>query len=152
MGEGHRILKGVAGSGKSLVLACRAKYLHQLHAKWNILVVCYNISLRQYLKQLIRLSGVNSDDVGAERITVQHFHGLVKDLTGANLSRNNGESSEDYDKRIGEIFKDQITSGKVKKGHYQAILIDEAIPSPIIWLVAQQEADGYAQVPSPEPG
>ncbi len=27
IGDGHRILKGVAGSGKTLVLACRAKYL-----------------------------------------------------------------------------------------------------------------------------
>src|SRR5579863_833432 len=39
--EGHRVLKGVAGSGKSLVLSCRAKYLAKLHPHWRILVVCY---------------------------------------------------------------------------------------------------------------
>src|SRR5690606_14774208 len=38
LGEGHRILKGVAGSGKTLVLACRVKYLKQIHPDWKILI------------------------------------------------------------------------------------------------------------------
>lgn len=131
MGEGHRILKGVAGSGKSLVLACRAKYLRQLHPDWNILVVCYNISLRQYLKQMIKLSGTNGTD---ENIPVRHFHGLVKELTNANLSILNGESNEDYDKRIGDILKGQIALGKVKKDSYQAILVDEGQDFTTEWV------------------
>lgn len=126
LGEGHRVLKGVAGSGKSLVLACRAKYLHQLHPEWNILVVCYNISLRQYLNQLIKLSGIpDNEDNDENKIKVRHYHSLVKELTGANLSKKEKETNEDYDKRVGEILKNQIALDKVKKGSYQAILMDE---------------------------
>jgi hypothetical protein len=123
LGEGHRILKGVAGSGKTLVLACRVKYLKQLHPDWKILVVCYNISLRQYLRKLIDVSG--SSISFTDDIDIFHFHGLVKQLTNADLSRQANESSDDYDLRIGKILSGRIAEGIIKKGIYDAILIDE---------------------------
>ena len=43
-GEGHRVVHGVAGSGKTLILGFRCWYLAQLHSS-PILVLCYNISL-----------------------------------------------------------------------------------------------------------
>lgn len=131
LGEGHRILKGVAGSGKSLVLACRAKYLRQLHPDWRLLVVCYNISLRQYLKELIRISGHKHAE---ENIDIYHFHGLVKELTNANLSRVNAEKNDDYDKRVGEILKGRIAMGTVNKGIYNAILVDEGQDFTTEWV------------------
>jgi hypothetical protein len=33
MGEGHRVIHGVAGSGKTMILGCRAQYLAQAIAK-----------------------------------------------------------------------------------------------------------------------
>lgn len=131
LGEGHRILKGVAGSGKTLVLACRAKYLKKLHPNWRILVVCYNISLSRYMKKLLELSGPvpgNSD------IEVFHFHGLVKHLTGADLSRWDGESDEQYDLRIGTILKGEIAKGSVRGGMYDAILVDEGQDFVTDWM------------------
>ena len=131
LGEGHRILKGVAGSGKTLVLACRVKYLKQIHTDWKILIVCYNISLRQYLKKLIDVSGENTSIAG---IDISHFHGLVKELTGANLSKLHGESDEEYDGRIGTILKGRIAEGFVKKGIYDAIFVDEGQDFATEWM------------------
>lgn len=132
LGEGHRILKGVAGSGKTLVLACRVKYLKQIHPKWKILIVCYNISLRQYLKKLIDISGENQ--VISEGVYINHFHGLVKELTGANLSIIKGETDEEYDSRIGTILKGKIAEGAIKKGIYDAIFVDEGQDFATEWM------------------
>jgi hypothetical protein len=117
IGEGHRILKGVAGSGKSVVLACRAKYLRQVSKDWKILVVCFNLNLLSPLKLHILGSGED------ERTDILHFHGLIKKVTNANLTRHNDENEQQYNARIGEQFFDFIQKKQVQK--YDAILIDE---------------------------
>jgi len=132
LGEGHRILKGVAGSGKTLVLACRVKYLKQLHPDWNILVVCYNISLRQYLRKLIDVSGLKSSS--SNGVDIFHYHGLVKALTKADLTRSKTETDEEYDTRVGTILIGRIAEGKVKKGLYDAILVDEGQDFATVWM------------------
>lgn len=131
IGEGHRIIKGVAGSGKTLVLACRARYLRQLHPDWNILIVCYNISLRQYLRQLLNSM---QDGKGDDGIEIDHFHGLVKRLTGANLRILENEEQEAYDIRIGTILKGAIASTEVRRGLYHAILVDEGQDFVTEWM------------------
>lgn len=45
LGDGHRVIRGVAGSGKTLVLTFRARHLAALHPRQNVLVTCYNRSL-----------------------------------------------------------------------------------------------------------
>jgi superfamily I DNA/RNA helicase len=47
------VLSGPPGSGKTLVLAGRAKYLAAQHPDWHIAVLCYNNSLVPYLKALV---------------------------------------------------------------------------------------------------
>lgn len=44
LGEGHGVIHGVAGSGKTLILGYRCLYLAKLLHK-PILVLCYNITL-----------------------------------------------------------------------------------------------------------
>jgi len=131
IGAGHRILKGVAGSGKTLVLACRAKFLKSVQTKWRVLVVCYNISLSRYLIELIKASGSQTDSDG---IDVFHFHGLVKHLTRANLSPLDNESDEQYDERIGQILLGRIAEGTVTKGSYDAIFVDEGQDFHETWM------------------
>lgn len=63
-----RLIRGVAGSGKTLVLALRARYLTQMHPDWRILVVTYNRSLTQDLRR--RLADLNSN------VSVANFHQL----------------------------------------------------------------------------
>jgi hypothetical protein len=45
LGEGHRVIRGVAGSGKTLVLVYRAKLFAQLFPQHRFLLTCYTRSL-----------------------------------------------------------------------------------------------------------
>lgn len=45
LGDGHRVIRGVAGSGKTLVLTFRARHLAALHPRQRVLVTCYTRSL-----------------------------------------------------------------------------------------------------------
>jgi len=47
------LLTGPPGSGKTLVLAGRAKYLAARHPDWRIVILCYNNALPPYLRQLV---------------------------------------------------------------------------------------------------
>ena len=54
IGDKHRLIRGVAGSGKTLILASRAKMLAKKHPDWNILILCFNISLSRNIIQMVR--------------------------------------------------------------------------------------------------
>ena len=69
IGEGHRIIYGVAGSGKTVLLIARAKWLHERDPHAKILLLCYNVSLKAYLKHILK---------DYPRINVFHFDGWVK--------------------------------------------------------------------------
>lgn len=45
LGDGHRVIRGVAGSGKTLVLTFRARHLASLHPGHSVLLTCYTRSL-----------------------------------------------------------------------------------------------------------
>lgn len=50
LGPGYRLIRGVAGSGKTLVLTHRARFIGQFMPDRRILLVCYNTALSQALK------------------------------------------------------------------------------------------------------
>ena len=70
LGNGHRIFHGVAGSGKTLILACRARYLAESTQK-PVLVLCYNISLAAHIESMVAARELTS----ALPVLVRHFHG-----------------------------------------------------------------------------
>ena len=51
--EGPQRIRGLAGSGKTVVLALKAAYLHSQHPDWNIAVTFYTRSLSQQYKDMI---------------------------------------------------------------------------------------------------
>ena len=53
LGAGYRVLRGVAGSGKTLVLAHRARHLHKHWSGWRILVLCFNRVLANALRTMV---------------------------------------------------------------------------------------------------
>ncbi len=129
IGDGHRILKGVAGSGKTLVLACRAKYLKTIYPEYKILVVCYNNSLCNHLRQMF-------GDEFNEKIHVFNFHSLVKTITHANLSMLVNEKQADYNSRVGQILLDYLEQKKLaQQDLYDAILIDEGQDFAQEWII-----------------
>lgn len=71
MGWGYRMLRGVAGSGKTLVLTHRARFLHDTFPTFRILVLCYNRLLSNALRQMVDRS---------DRMTVTNIDRLAFSL------------------------------------------------------------------------
>ncbi len=66
-----RLVRGVAGSGKSLVLIQRAKYLAASFPEWKILVMTYNRALNDRLEDELR---------DYQNIRVANFHKICKEM------------------------------------------------------------------------
>lgn len=67
LGDGHRVIHGVAGSGKTLILAYRCLYLAKTTHR-PILVLCFNKTLARKLKAFIAQKNIVST------VQVCHFH------------------------------------------------------------------------------
>src|SRR3989338_8050852 len=67
MGEGHRVIHGVAGSGKTLILGFRAEHLAKACSR-PILVLCYNKALAAKLGGMMAARGLQN------KVTVVSFH------------------------------------------------------------------------------
>lgn len=52
--EGPQRIRGLAGSGKTIVLALKAAYLHAQQPDWDIVVTFHTRSLQQQLRRLIK--------------------------------------------------------------------------------------------------
>lgn len=64
-----RLVRGVVGSGKTLVLLYRAVFLSQINPNWRILILTYNRTLAEYLRcRLLDIGG------NPEQIEITHFH------------------------------------------------------------------------------
>lgn len=129
MGEGHRIVYGVAGSGKTVLLIARARLLAAQCPQQRVLVLCFNVSLATYLQQSL---------TDCHNATVCHFDGWVK---------RNGlvrQSKEEND-TLGERLLAHLEAGYGEAGFYDAILIDEAQDFAPLWFqcarVAMKEPD-----------
>src|SRR5262249_26340909 len=77
IGPGHRLMFGVAGSGKTTILIARAKYLAEQNHDKKGLVLCFNRPLATYLK--VQLTDFPN-------VTVETFHQLAYILRSAHAS------------------------------------------------------------------
>ncbi len=59
-----RLIRGIAGSGKTLVLMQRARYLKDVYPDWKILVLTFNKKLSEQLRISLKDDGIQ----------VNHFH------------------------------------------------------------------------------
>lgn len=121
LGEGHRLLRGVAGSGKTLVLISRARYLRERHPEWRILVVCFNRVLAEYLREVIG---------EGERSEILTFHGWCwRQLRAIGATTPEppepGERSDYWDREVPRLVLQSYDAGRLDVGAYQAILVDE---------------------------
>jgi len=126
MGDGHRVVHGVAGSGKTLILGYRCLHLAQFLNK-PILVLCFNITLAVKLRSFIHDKGITN------KVQVYHFH----DWCGSQLRTYN----VDLLKGDGEVWERQVDSvinavdkGHIPKAQYGALLIDEGNDFEAEWL------------------
>ena len=87
---GHIFIRGVAGSGKSLILAAKARTLAEENPKWKILLTCYNVPLCKSLEFYVRSFGSQGRPFLEEKnfsipvlphaITVMNFHRLAASI------------------------------------------------------------------------
>lgn len=79
--EGPQRIRGLAGSGKTIVLALKAAYLHALHPEWEIIVTYYTRSLCQQFKDLIGRFCLAYNDMEPdwEKLHVIHSWGSVSE-------------------------------------------------------------------------
>jgi hypothetical protein len=124
MKDGHRLFSGVAGSGKTLILLCRAKALANRLLEHRILILCFNIILASHLRSV--LHGDYQNPQYRERIEVKHFHDWARSLIGRlpNPQQFNN-NDEKYNQFIGEwvlsILQQQPPDCK-----WDSVLVDEA--------------------------
>ncbi|TVO75887.1 MAG: AAA family ATPase [Sedimenticola selenatireducens] len=126
LGEGHRVIHGVAGSGKTLILGYRCLYLAKLLNK-PILVLCYNITLAARLRELMLQRGVN------DKVHIYHFH----DWCGEQLRTYNIDRPKPGDGYFDRMVESVITAaekGGIPKGQYGAVMIDEGHDFEPEWL------------------
>ena len=109
IGEGHRIVYGVAGSGKTVLLLARAKRLAEMGHK-RILVTCYNRPLAAWLRKELR---------EFPNITVTNFHAWASSL-GASFRV--GQT----DTQLGECLLGRLKMNLPGQPCWDAVLIDEA--------------------------
>lgn len=127
MGGGHRVIHGVAGSGKTLILGLRAQVLAERTEK-PILVLCYNITLAAKLRSLISDKGLS------EKVQVHHFHGWCKDLVKQHqIELTAQEQSLLYDGAVQAALR-AAENGLIPLEQYGAVLIDEGHDFEADWL------------------
>ena len=106
IGEGHRVVYGVAGSGKTLILLSRAKRLAAVHPEWRILLTCYNRTLAEWLTRQVW---------DLENVEVKTLHQVAY--------RN---AVEWKDENFSSRFAEALENGSKDAARYDAVLIDEA--------------------------
>jgi len=127
IGEGHRVIHGVAGSGKTLILGYRCEQLAKMLTK-PILVLVYNISLASKLESMLAARGLT------DRVTVRHFHRWCMDqMTHYHVVKPSIEGKEFYPALIDTVIK-AVERGQIPKAQYGAVLIDEGHDFEADWL------------------
>ena len=130
LGEGHRVIHGAAGSGKTMILIFRAQYLvAAAKVDQPILVLCFNRALADRIDALLRQRGVD------ERVQVRTFHSWCQDLVRSyQLDVGRGLTGDAYFEALATGIERAVETGRVPAGQYSALLIDEAHDFEDAWL------------------
>jgi hypothetical protein len=119
---GHRVIHGVAGNGKTLILVYRCQFLAEKSEK-PILVLCYNISLASRLRQMLQEKGV-----AESKVSVQHFHSWCAEMLRLYKvplpDRTKHQGREFFSQLVQQVVLG-VEQGKIPKGKYGAVLLDE---------------------------
>ena len=109
------VIAGPAGSGKSLVLAARARWLSSEHPDWRIRIVCFNQGLTSYFDSLV---------TGCPNVTVETIWQYANRI-GHRISFDSSQQAEkDY----------EMSEAKGISLDADAILVDESQDFFAAWL------------------
>lgn len=126
LGEGHRVIHGVAGSGKTLILGYRCERLAGQIQK-PILVLCFNVTLASKLQDWMKSKSLD------RKVNVRTFHAWCRDQ----LVLYNVELPETGERFFDELVVRVISAverGQIPAAQYGAVLIDEGHDFQEEWL------------------
>lgn len=133
LGVGHRVIRGAAGSGKTLVLTYRARLLAETLPHQGILVTCFTRSLAGRLNQQLK---------PWRNVTVKTLDSLMGEaIRGAGLSvdyKNTDRSG------VAEQALHALDRHPESIGRFHHVLIDEAqdFPTPALQFAVRILVDG----------
>jgi len=131
MGEGHRIVRGVAGSGKTLILAFRAEQIARAASR-PVLLLSYANGISGRLENAMQDRGVE------DKVITSTFHSwCFRMLREYGLPAPNRKDFADknawYAASVQAVL-DAAERGLIPGGQYDAVLIDEAHDFEPQWL------------------
>ncbi|VWX62515.1 DNA helicase [Burkholderiales bacterium 8X] len=132
LGEGHRVIHGVAGSGKTMILGYRAEYLAKAATDVHkpVLILCYNEPLAVKLHATIHAKAL------ADRVHVRHFHKWCRDQLvafGQPLPPNDLAVGPKMDQMVQNVIEG-VERRMIPSGQYLAVLVDEGHDFAPEWL------------------
>jgi hypothetical protein len=115
LGEGPRLLRGIAGTGKTLILLYRAKLLAANDPNIKILILCWNTALSNYMKQTYEKFPFEA----LGKVTIYHFSEFVRGFL--NTSHDPIKDWDD-DQLTDELLQQPVSVSD----KYNAVYVDEA--------------------------
>ena len=131
LGEGHRVIHGVAGSGKTMILGYRADYLAKAVTATSkpILILCYNEPLALTLNSAMAAKGL------AASVQARHFHKWCREqLVAFGQTLPEQSNSKQYVDNLVQFVITAVERQQIPSGQYQAVLIDEGHDFAPEWL------------------
>ncbi|MBK6322728.1 MAG: AAA family ATPase [Burkholderiales bacterium] len=132
LGDGHRVIHGVAGSGKTMILGYRAEYLANAFgsstaATKPILILCFNEPLGVKLHSVMQAKGLGG------KVHVRHFHKWCRDQLVAYGQTIPQQSPHMFDDMVDNVIR-AVDRKQIPSGQYQAVMIDEGHDFAPEWL------------------
>ncbi|MEJ8797086.1 3'-5' exonuclease [Trinickia caryophylli] len=127
LGDGHRVIHGVAGSGKTMILGYRAEYLARCSAK-PVLILCFSEPLSKRLKSWMDTKGLEG------KVIVRHFHGWCYDQLKTYHQAIPDEKGAAFFPALVQRVIGCVDRGHIPAGQYGAVLIDEGHDFEPAWL------------------
>ena len=131
--DGLQRIRGLAGSGKTIVLAIKAANLHKNHPDWRILITFYTRSLNQQFKYLVRAFSTEEPDWS--KITILHswgssiatgvYYEICKNLHHRSMNFTDARNKFGANKAFKGACSQLLQHQEIPK-LYDAALIDEA--------------------------
>jgi len=115
LGGGYRLIRGVAGSGKTLILTHRAKHFGKHFPDWRIMLLCFNRALSVALTAEMK---------GVDNVHTQTVDGLATALLKDAGRPAPFERNPDFEARRSDAveFANQLDAGE----RFDMVLVDEA--------------------------
>lgn len=114
LGTGYRRIRGVAGSGKTLVLLHRARFIAD-HFNRRVLLLCFNRALSLALQELVGDRG---------NVDVSTVDGLADNILSRAKKNFKCQGEDDWERKRGEARK--VARRLPAEERYHLVLVDEA--------------------------